>query len=46
MFEALHRILSGQSLTRGQLIGAGIFVITWFTMDVIQFLDMVRGWFR
>ena len=44
--EALHRILSGQALTERQLIGAGVFVLAWFTMDVIQFLDMVRGWFH
>jgi len=28
--ETLHRILSGQSLTRGGLVGAGVFVIVWF----------------
>ncbi len=42
--EALHRILSGQALTKGQLIGAGVFVFVWFLMDVIQFLDMVGRW--
>jgi hypothetical protein len=42
--EALHRILSGQSLTSGQLIAAGCFVGIWFLMDLIQFIDMVHGW--
>jgi hypothetical protein len=42
--EALHRILSGQSLTPRQITAAGVFVLVWFTMDVIQFVDMVRGW--
>ena len=37
----LHRILSGQSLTRAELIGAGIFVLIWFGMDVIMFVDFV-----
>jgi len=40
--EALHRILSGQSLTPREITAAGI----WFTMDVMQFADMVRGWFH
>lgn len=39
MFDALHRILSGQALTRGQLIAAGCFVMFWFGMDLIQFAD-------
>jgi hypothetical protein len=41
-----HRILSGQSLTPRQIHAAGIFVLIWFGMDVIQFADMVRGWFH
>lgn len=44
--DAFHRIVSGQALTRGQLVGAGVFVAIWFLMDVIQFADMVVGWFR
>lgn len=42
--DAFHRIVSGQALTRGQLVGAGVFVAIWFLMDVIQFADMVVGW--
>jgi hypothetical protein len=44
--KGLHRVLSGQSLTPRELVGAGIFVLVWFVMDVIQFIDMVLGWFR
>ena len=43
--DSLHRILSGQSLTRPQLIGAGIFVGFWFLIDVIQFVDWLWGKF-
>ena len=44
--DTLHRILSGQSLTPRELAWAGRVVIVWLTMDVIQFVDMVVGWFR
>lgn len=44
--EALNRILSGQSLTPRQLLGAGVFVAVWFGMDLVQFVDMVVGWLR
>lgn len=44
--DAIHRILAGQALTRRELIGAGIFVMIWFVMDIIQFADMVIGWFK
>lgn len=44
--DALHRILAGQTLTRRDLIFAGWFVIVWFVMDVIQFIDMIVGWFK
>ena len=37
--ETLHRVLSGQALTPRQLFWAGIFVLVWFIMDVIQFAD-------
>jgi len=45
MMDALHRILSGQSLTRPQLIAAGCFVAFWFLIDVIQFTDWLIGKF-
>lgn len=41
MSDAFHRMLTGNTLTRGQLIGAGAFVLFWFAMDVIQFVDFV-----
>lgn len=46
MMEALHRILSGQSLTQQQLVGAGLFVMSWWLMDVIQFVDWLWGRIR
>jgi hypothetical protein len=39
MLDALHRILSGGPTRRGELIAAGIFVLFWFAIDVIQFAD-------
>lgn len=39
--DALHRILSGQSVTKRELTWAGVFVIGWFVMDVIQFADFI-----
>lgn len=41
MGDAIHRILSGQSLTPRELTGAGIFVLVWFGMDVIMFIDFI-----
>lgn len=35
--DTLHRILSGQSVTKRELLFAGLFVAVWFLMDVIQF---------
>ncbi len=46
MSDTIHRILSGQSLSRKELIGAGIFVMVWFLMDVVQFVDMIVGKFH
>jgi hypothetical protein len=43
LMDTLHRILSGQSLTRRELVGAGVFVLTWWLMDVIQFADFLWG---
>ena len=39
MKDSLHRILSGSPDSRFQLIAAGIFVLVWFAIDVIQFTD-------
>lgn len=41
--DRLHRVLSGQSLTRAELVGAGVFVLTWWLMDVAQFVDWIWG---
>lgn len=41
--EGLHRVLSGQALTPKQLRWAGLFVIVWFLMDVIQFVAWMIG---
>jgi hypothetical protein len=46
MLDAINRILSGQALTRPQLVGAGVFVAVWFLMDAIQFADWVWSKFR
>ena len=39
--ETLHRILSGQALTPRQVTLAGFFVLVWFGMDVIMFIDFI-----
>lgn len=39
--DALHRILTGNTLTNKQLVFAGVFVIFWFLIDIIQFVDWV-----
>jgi hypothetical protein len=36
--EVLHRMLSGNTASRRQLIGAGVFVLVWFLIDVVQFV--------
>lgn len=41
MSDWVHRALSGQTHTRAELIAAGLFVVVWFTMDVIQFVDWI-----
>ena len=41
--DALHRILSGQALTARQLRGAGFFVMSWWLMDLVQFVDWLWG---
>jgi hypothetical protein len=37
--DTIHRILSGQALTPRELRWAGIIVILWILMDVVQFAD-------
>lgn len=41
--DFVHRILSGQSLSRAELIGAGVFVALWFLMDLVQFVGWLSG---
>lgn len=41
MAEWLHRAVSGQSLTHGQLTAAGLFILMWFAMDVWQFVGVL-----
>ena len=46
MFEdTIHRILTGQTMTRRQLRIAGIIALAWISMDVIEFIDVVVRWF-
>jgi hypothetical protein len=37
----LHRILSGSPEHRTELVAAGIFVMLWFAMDAIQWVDWI-----
>ena len=46
MTDAIHRILTGQALTRKELIIGGIIVAAWFLMDLVQWLDWLWGKFH
>lgn len=37
--DVLHRILTGQTLTKNQLVFGGCFVLFWFFIDMIEFMD-------
>jgi hypothetical protein len=37
--DAFHRILTGQPLTVKELRIAGIIVLVWFLMDLVQWVD-------
>ena len=39
--SAFHRVVSGNPTRRVELIAAGIFVLIWFAIDVVQFVDWV-----
>lgn len=41
MMDALHRILTGQTLTQRQLAVAGWIVVAWIAMDVVMFADFI-----
>ena len=38
----LHRAVSGQPISTKELRIAGTFVIVWFLMDLVQWLDWLR----
>lgn len=46
MFDAVHRILCAQPVTPGELRVAGILVLVWFVMDLIQWIDWLVGKFQ
>ena len=35
----INRILTGQSVTRAELIAAGVLMMVWFLMDLAQWID-------
>jgi hypothetical protein len=39
MRDGFHRLMTGQAVTRGELIGGGILVAIWFVMDAVQWID-------
>lgn len=39
MMDALHRILSGQTVTERELRIGGFLVLLWFLMDLVQWID-------
>jgi hypothetical protein len=39
--DILHRILAGQTLSRRELTIAGFFVLFWFLIDFVQWVDWV-----
>lgn len=41
--DAIHRILTGQSLTPTELRVAGALVLAWFLMDLVQWIDWLWG---
>lgn len=41
MMDAIHRALTGQTLTVAELRFGGILILLWFLMDLSQWLDWV-----
>lgn len=39
MMDALHRALTGQTITARELRFGGILILLWFLMDLSQWLD-------
>jgi hypothetical protein len=44
--DSVHRIMTGQALTRNELRLAGFFIAVWFLMDLVQWLDWLSEKFR
>lgn len=38
MLDRLHRVLTGQTATRVELVVAGVVVLAWIAMDVHQYV--------
>ena len=41
----IHRILTGQAITRKELMIGGILVAIWFLMDLAQWIDWLMSKF-
>jgi hypothetical protein len=41
--EYLNRVLSGNAVGRRQLVWAAAFVVLWFVMDAVEFVDWAAG---
>lgn len=41
--DAIHRILAGQPLTPKELRIAGLLVLAWFLMDLVQWIDWLMS---
>lgn len=44
--DSLHRMMTGQTLTRQELRYGGLFIAAWFLMDLVQWLDWLADKFR
>ncbi len=44
--DPLHRILTGQTLSRKELVVGGTIVGIWFVMDLIQWVDWLISKFK
>jgi hypothetical protein len=44
--DPVHRVLTGQTLTRKELMIGGFVVAIWFVMDLVQWLDWLVSKFR
>lgn len=46
MMDAIHRILCAQPISPQELRIAGLLVLAWFVMDLIQWVDWLWGKFQ